>query len=225
MKKIIFNELEDLDYGRREAFNSLRTNLQFSGADIKTILITSCNPNEGKSTTSFELARSMTETGKRVIYVDADLRKSVTINRYKATREKGPIGGLSHYLSKQASMNDIVCKTNIPGMDIIVTGPLSPNPTELLNGDLFTELIEELRGKYDAVIIDAPPLGSVIDAAVIAPRCDGVVLVVEANGTNRRLAMEVKKQIEMTGCRILGVVLNKVKIERSKYYKYYGEYK
>lgn len=224
-KKIVFNELEELDYGRREAFNSLRTNLQFSGADIKTVLFTSCRPDEGKSTVSFMLARSLAEMGKHVIYVDADLRKSVTINRYKATRDKGPIWGLSHYLSNQAKISDVVCETNVPGMDIIVTGPLSPNPTELLNGELFTDLIEELRESYDNVIIDAPPLGSVIDAAVIAPRCDGVVMVVEANGTSRRLAADVKKQIEMTGCRILGVVLNKVKIEKSKYYKYYGEYK
>ena len=110
-------------------------------------------------------------------------------------------------------------------MDIIVTGPLSPNPTELLNGELFTDMIASLRNRYDAVIIDAPPLGNVIDAAVIAPKCDGVVLVVEADQTSRRLAMDVKKQIEMTGSRILGVVLNKVKVEKSKYYKYYGEYK
>lgn len=223
-KKIVFNELEELDYGRREAFNSLRTNLQFSGADIKTVLFTSCRPDEGKSTVSFLLARSMAEMGKRVIYVDADLRKSVTINRYKATRERGPISGLSHYLSSQAGISDIICETNIPGMNIIVTGPLSPNPTELLNGELFADLIETLRDAYDMVIIDAPPLGSVIDAAVIAPRCDGVVLVVEANGTSRRAALEVKKQIEMTGCRILGVVLNKIKVEKSRYYKYYKYY-
>ena len=169
----------------------------------------------------------MAEVGKHVIFIDADLRKSVTINRYKATKEKdkGHISGLSHYLSKQAELEDIICETNIPGMDIVVTGPLSPNPTELLNGELFTDMIASLRNRYDAVIIDAPPLGNVIDAAVIAPKCDGVVLVVEADQTSRRLAMDVKKQIEMTGSRILGVVLNKVKVEKSKYYKYYGEYK
>ena len=226
-KKIIFNELAEPDYARREAFNSLRTNLQFSGADIKAILFTSCKPDEGKSTTSFELARSMAEVGKRVIFIDADLRKSVTMNRYKATKEKdkGSISGLSHFLSKQAGLSDVICQTNVPGMDIIVTGPLSPNPTELLNGELFTEMIAVLKTQYDAVIVDAPPLGNVIDAAVIAPKCDGVVLVVEADQTSRRLAMDVKKQIELTGSKILGVVLNKVKVEKSRYYKYYGEYK
>lgn len=83
MNKIVFNELEQLEYGRREAMNSLRTNLQFCGADLKVIMLTSCGPNEGKSTTCFELARSMAESGKKVILIDADLRKSVMISRYK----------------------------------------------------------------------------------------------------------------------------------------------
>jgi len=226
MNKIVFKELEELEYGRREAMNSLRTNLQFCGADIKVILFTSCGPNEGKSTTSFDLARSMAESGKNVILIDADLRKSVMISRYKVQRSGTPIGGLSHYLSKQAQLNDIICATNIPGMHIIMTGPLSPNPTELLNGVLFEDLLNVLRANYDAVIIDAPPLGSVIDAAVIAPKADGVVLVVEANATSSRIAADVKKQLEMADCKLLGVVLNKVKIDRSKYYyRYYGEYK
>ena len=225
--KIIFNDVPELDYARREAFNSLRTNLQFSGADVKVILFTSSKPDEGKSTTSFELARSMAEVGKRVMFIDADLRKSVTINRYKISKERSGeyTRGLSQYLSRQANLMDVIYETNIPGLDIIMTGPLSPNPTELLNGDLFTDMINRIRPRYDAVIIDAPPLGNVIDAAVIAPRCDGVVMLVAADQTSRRLAMDVKKQIELTGARILGVVFNKVKIEKSQYDKYYGEYK
>lgn len=225
MHNIVFNGLEELDYGRREAFNSLRTNIQFSGADIKTVLLTSCGPNEGKSLTSFELARSIADSGKTVVLIDGDLRKSVMINRYKIQRGKQPIRGLSHYLSNQADMSEIICSTNIQGMDVVMTGPLSPNPTELLNGELFESLIYSLRSAYDMVIIDAPPLGSVIDAAVMAPKCDGVIMVIEADGTSRRAATNVKKQLEMSGCKILGVVLNKVKVEKSGYYyKYYGEY-
>lgn len=224
--KIIFNNLEEMDYGRREAFNSLRTNLQFCGADLKTILFTSCSPNEGKSTITFELARSMAENKKKVVLVDADLRKSVMLGRYKAQATDKKVGGLSHYLSKQAKISDVLYETNIPGFDIILTGPLSPNPTELLGGKLFVELLEMLRASYDMVIIDSPPLGSVIDAAVIAPYCDGAVLVIESNATSHRLAVNVKKQLEMADCKILGAVLNKVKRENSRYYyKYYGEYK
>lgn len=223
--RIIFNGLEEQEYGRREAFNSLRTNIQFCGADLKTILFTSCAPNEGKSTITFELARSIAENGKKVVLVDADLRKSVMLGRYKAQAAQKRTGGLSHYLSGQASIGDILCNTNIPNFDVILTGPLSPNPTELLNGELFEELLALLRVSYDMIIIDSPPLGSVIDAAVIAPHCDGAVLVIESNATSHRLAADVKKQLEMANCKILGAVLNKVKIEKTKYYKYYGEYK
>ena len=223
--RIVFNSLKEPEYGRREAFNSLRTNLQFCGADLKTILFTSCAPNEGKSTVTFELARSVAENGKKVILVDADLRKSVMLGRYKAQAMQKRVGGLSHYLSGQAEIGDILCNTNIPDFDVILTGPLSPNPTELLSGERFKDLLNLLRVSYDMIIIDSPPLGSVIDAAVIAPNCDGVVLVIESNATSHRVAVDVKKQLEMTGCKILGAVLNKVKVEKSKYYKYYGEYK
>lgn len=222
---IIFNNLKEMEYGKREAFNSLRTNLQFCGADLKTILFTSCFPNEGKSTVTFELARSVAENGRKVILIDADLRKSVMIPRYKAQAQDKRVGGLSHYLSGQASIDDILCNTNIPNFDIILTGPFSPNPTELLNGQLLKDLIDSLKTRYDMIIIDSPPLGAVIDAAVIAPNCDGAVLVIESNSTSHRKAMDVKKQLEMANCRILGAVLNKVKKEDSKYEKYYGEYK
>ena len=227
--KIIFNNLEKLEYGQREAFNSLRTNLQFCGADLKVLLFTSCTPNEGKSTITFELARSMAENSKKVVLVDADLRKSVMLSRYKAQAADKKVGGLSHYLSKQAGLEDVLFGTNIPNLDVILTGPLSPNPTELLGGPLFRELITYLRKSYDAVIVDSPPLGSVIDAAVMAPCCDGAVLVIEAGVTSHRLAVNVKKQLEMANCRILGAVLNKVKRDNSRYYyykyKHYGEYK
>lgn len=225
MNVIHLNGIDKLDYSRREAFNSLRTNIQFSGADIQTILFTSSAPGEGKSVTSFELTRSMAENGKQVILVDADLRKSVMINRYKIRRGKTPVKGLSHYLSGQAALKDIICATNVSNMDLIMTGPLSPNPTELFNSRRFDDLLAVLRDTYEMVVIDAPPLGLVIDAAVIAPKCDGVILVIEAESTSRRLAANVKKQLEMSGCKILGAVLNKVKMEKSGYYnKYYGEY-
>ena len=223
--QIIFNKLKEPEYARREAFNSLRTNLQFCGADIKTILFTSCGPDEGKGTVTFELARSIAESGKSVVLVDADLRKSVMLSRYKAQATHKRVGGLSHYLSGQATIDDILCSTNIPPFNVILTGPLSPNPTELLGNVLFEKLMWTLRDKFDMVIIDAPPLGAVIDAAVIAPYCDGAVIVIENDNTSHRAAVNVKQQLERTGCRILGAVLNKVRVESSGYYyKYYGEY-
>lgn len=224
-KEITFSDLQELDYGRREAFNSLRTNLRFSGVDKKVLLFTSCLPDEGKSTVSFELARSLAENGKRAVYIDADMRKSVFLSRHKVKTVEKRIGGLSHFLSKQASVNEVICESNVEGLDVILSGTLTPTPTELLGSTLFPDMVTLLRSRYDYVIIDSPPLGSVIDAAIMAPFCDGVVIVIEANNTSRRLAVKVKKQLEMADCKILGVVLNKVKPEEHEYYKYYGEYK
>lgn len=225
MNKIKFNELYAPEYGRREALNSLRTNLQFSGVNLKTFLITSCGPDEGKSTVSFDIARSMAETGKKVVLVDADIRKSVMISRHKVERMTRRIGGLSQYLTGIASAEDIICGTNIENFYTIMSGPVAPNPTEILNGERFEELMEKLRDVFDVVIIDSPPLGSVIDAAIMAPMCDGAILVMASGEVSKRVALDVKKQLEVSGCRILGVVLNKVKIDKGQYNKYYGEYK
>ncbi|MBC6679578.1 polysaccharide biosynthesis tyrosine autokinase [Zhenpiania hominis] len=226
MLDIEFGNLQEPEYGRREALNSLRTNIQFSGSGLQTLLFTSCQPNEGKSTISFELAYSMATNGKKTVFVDADLRKSVTINRYKITNQRKRIGGLSHYLSMQATLDDVLCHTNVENMDIILSGPYTPNPTALFNEPAFDVLLQTLRKLYDYVIIDTPPLGAVIDAAVIAPKCDGAILVLEANMTNSRAAISVKKQLELVGSNILGVVLNKVPVRSSGYYyQYYGEYK
>ncbi|MGN0718620.1 MAG: polysaccharide biosynthesis tyrosine autokinase [Anaerovoracaceae bacterium] len=222
--RIYLNSLEKVDYAQREAFNSLRSNLMFCGAELKTLLFTSCNPNEGKSTVSFGLARSMAGNQKRVLYVDADMRKSVMMNRYQIQMEQKGQMGLTHFLSNQASLEDVIVDTNVEGLSMILTGPLSPNPTELLAGKRMDLLLEASKNHFDAVIIDSPPLGMVIDAAVLAPKCDGVILVIESDSVSRRAEMKVKKQLELTGCRILGAVLNKVGSERNGYYSKYGKY-
>lgn len=219
--KVVLEQLEKLGYGKREAFNSLRTNLSFCGADVKVITFTSCTPDEGKSSVVMELGRSLAEDGKKVLIVDADLRKSVFVGRYHAKAKKGSIKGLSHYLSGQAPLSDVLCETNVENLSIIFAGHTTPNPTELLGNHYFDELIAHAKENYDAVLIDSPPLGSVIDTAVIAPKCDGAALVVEANKCSFRFIQDIKKQLELTGCRILGVVLNKVKVEKSGYYKRY----
>lgn len=219
--KVVLEQLEKLGYGKREAFNSLRTNLSFCGADVKVITFTSCTPDEGKSSVVMELGRAMAEDGKKVLIIDADLRKSVFVGRYHAKAKKGSIKGLSHYLSGQAELSDVLCETNVENLAIIFAGHTTPNPTELLGNHYFDEMIDYAKEHYDAVLIDSPPLGSVIDTAVIAPKCSGAVLVVEANKCSFRFIQDIKKQLEMTGCRILGVVLNKVKVEKSGYYKRY----
>ena len=228
MNKITINEFEELRYGRREAINSLKTNLKFAGNNIKTVAFTSCSPNEGKSTTCFDLAKAFADAGSKVLLIDADMRKTVMLQRYRIDNEGQKVGGLTHYLSGQASLEEIVNSTNIKNLYMILAGPLSPNPAELLSGSRIDDLLKACRNVFDMVIIDTPPLGAVIDAAIIAPKCDGVVIITEANATSARVAIGVKKQLEMTGCKILGCVLNKVPSSGNAYkykYRYYGEYK
>ena len=166
--------------------------------------------------------RSLAESGKQTILVDADLRKSVLRGRYKANREKY---GLSHYLSGQVELDDACCRTNVNNFDIIFAGPVPPNPSELLGGDAFRNMLEVLRMKYDYVIVDTPPLGSVIDAAIVGAICDGTVIVVESGAISYKFVQNVKEQLNKVGCRILGCVLNKVNTKKNPYYgKYYGHY-
>lgn len=223
MEKVRFEKLDQLDYYVNERYKSLRTNIVFCGSEIKVIMLTSCTPNEGKSSIAFELARSFAENGNEVILVDADLRKSVLVGRYKT----GAVDtGLSNYLSGQNNAMQIIKQTNIEHMDIIFSGPIPPNPAELLGHKRFEELLLHLKETYDYVIVDTPPVGSVIDGVIVAPRCDGAIMIIENNAISYRFALDVKKQLEKSGCRILGAILNKVPIEKNgKHYgRYYGEY-
>ena len=220
MQNIMIRAMEKLDFRVREAYKTLRTNLEFSGADVKVIALTSCTEDEGKTSISFQLAVSLAEAGKKTILVDADLRKSVMHGRYKATRERY---GLSHYLSGQAKLDEAVCATNIPDFHIIFAGQVPPNPSELLGGERFKTLVQRFRTEYDYVIVDTPPLGSVIDSAIVARECDGVILVIESGAISYKFARMVKEQLERAECRILGCVLNKVELKSNSYYsKYYG---
>lgn len=215
---------KEQNYFVHEAFNTLRTNILFSGKNVRTILITSCIAHEGKTTVSFELSRSLAEIGKKVLLVDADLRKSMMVSRY--TKNRG-ITGLSQLLSGQVELDQAIHQTQIEGMDIIFAGPYPPNPTVLVGSDSFKELMVKAREIYDYVIVDAPPLGLVIDAAVMASTCDGVCLVVNAGATKYRMAQKVIEQLNKTDCEVLGVVLNQANRKSSStgyYGTKYGEY-
>lgn len=214
------------DYFYEEAIKTLRTNIQFTGTEVKSIVITSCYPNEGKSDVVFQLALEIGKMGKKVLILDADIRKSSYISRFQV---KQKTAGLSQYLSGQSGLQDIVYSTNFRDVDIIFAGPAAPNPSELLAQESFASLVHTMRGKYDYVLVDTPPVGSLTDAAVVARQCDGAILVVESDLVSRRVALKAKQQLEMSGCHILGAVLNKVDIKKNKYYSkysyYYGEEK
>lgn len=214
---------QELDYSANESYKSLRTNLLFCGEDKKVIAVTSCTPNEGKSTVSLNLALSLADSGKKVLFINADLRKSVLMGRTEVEGEE--IKGLSHLLSHQETIENVICATNVPRFHIIYAGTVPLNPAELLGSKYFKRFLSAIRKVYDYVIIDTPPLGSVIDSAVIADECDGSIIVMESGVISYRFAQDVKGQLEKCNCPILGVILNKVDMSKQGYYgKYYGKY-
>lgn len=208
------------DYNYNEAIKTLRTNIQFCGNGIRVIMMTSSLPDEGKSDIAFALASSLTQIGKRTLLIDADIRKSVLVSRYQLEQE---VCGLSQYLSGQKGLDEIVYATSVENLHVVFAGPYSPNPAELLEEELFGNMVKQMREQYDYVIIDTPPMGNLIDGAIVARQCDGAVMVVESGAVSYRLEQRVKNQLDKSGCRILGVVLNKVDLEHSSY-GYYGKY-
>lgn len=222
--KVNFDKLKELDFKTNEAFKRIRTNITFSGEGIQTIAVTSSIPNEGKTEVAFNIARSFAEDGRKALFIDADIRKSVVVARYGADKE---VKGLSHYLTGQCSLKDAVTETNIDNLSVIFTGNSAPNPAELLGSVKFADMLTTLKEEFDIIIVDCPPLGSVIDAVLVAKVCDGTVIVIEADGVSWKMVQNVKKQLETGGCRIIGAVLNKVQMSGKGYYgykNYYGYY-
>lgn len=206
-----------------EYYNALRTNIQLSGDSIKVVALSSVRQNEGKSTTSTNLAMAFARAGYKTLLVDADIRNSVMSGVFKS-REK--ITGLTDYLSGNADLSNGLCDTDVENLFVIESGQISPNPTALLQSNNFDTMIDILRKYYDYIIVDTPPIGLVIDAAIIAQRCDASVLVAESGGVKRKDLQKAKEQLEQTGVPFLGVVLNKFDIQLEKYGSYgnYGNY-
>ncbi len=225
MESVSLGKVQEQGYTMKESLRALKTNIQFCGDDVKAILVTSSIPNEGKSTVTENLARSMTESGKRVLLIDTDMRKSVLIGRLRAKNAGGgEIFGLSHFLSGQKQLDEVLYATDIPKLFLVFAGPSVPNPTEILEKKYFDELLSFGKEHFDYVLLDCAPLGAAIDAAVIAKHCDGAVIVVGQGMASGRMVNNTKKQLEMSGVRILGVVLNKVKMKKKGYGSYYGGY-
>lgn len=197
--------LED-NYFINEAFNSLSINLRFSGPDRKVITLTSCYENEGKSFTVLQLARHLCQDGKKVIVVDADMRKSQIVAKY--TTLSG-IKGLSELLSEMVTLDEVLYHVdNIPGMDIIFSGDYPPNPCVLLGNHRFDDLIAQFREQYDYVLIDNAPLVPVVDAILCAKVSDGVVLIVNRGKVRQKVLRSICGQVEKSGVELIGVILN-----------------
>lgn len=223
--KVNFNTASANNYLTNEAYKTLRTNLLFCGSEIKVIVITSSQKNEGKSTVSTEISKSLAEADKKTILIDADMRKSVLL---KKSIKSHSIRGLSELLSGQAKLCDVLYNTQNPNFDVIFSGHFPPNPVELLASENFKNLLSGLREIYDYVIIDSPPLSPVIDAAVICSVADAAILVISPGNIRYTEAVSVKEQILKSGCKLLGTVLNNTTPKQTNYYKHYykgGKYK
>ena len=219
MRTVTLNLGEPNKYFVDEAYKALRANIQFCGTDVKAITITSSQPHEGKSTTTIEIAKSLAEAGKKVLLVDADLRRSELVKRYV---DAAGICGLSQYLSGQNTLDEVLFATQIEGFHMIFSGQFPANPVELLGSSAFGKMIEEQTKVYDYVLVDTPPLGVVIDCAVIANACDSAIMVLAAEKVSLRRANVIKNQLAKSGVHILGVVQNKVRNGRMRYPKPYG---
>ena len=200
-----------------EQFRTIRANIKFSIPDqqVKTILITSSLPSEGKSTNASNLGVVYAQEGKRVLIVDGDMRKPTIHHAFGILNSTG----LSTVLSRQNEINSAIQETPIVGLFILPSGPIPPNPTELLSSKIFDDLIEEIKKNYDIIIFDAPPILSVSDAQIISHHCDGTLLIIHSGVTEKEEVLKTKAILSTSRAKIIGVVLNKYKMpKKNKYY-------
>lgn len=205
-----------------ESYRVLRTNIQFASLDkpIRTILMTSTAPSEGKSTTCANLAIAFAQTGSKVLIIDADLRRPSTHKVFGLSNQVGLTSLVMQAVSPQLAMRDV----GVPNLRVITAGPIPPNPAEMLGSARMRAVLKELAAEYDYVLLDSPPTLAVTDSSVLATLVDGVVLVVAAGEVSADKVLKAKHQLAGVQANILGVVLNGVELEAGEdhYYYYYG---
>lgn len=209
----------NVEHSLAESYKSLRTNLLYT-EDVHVIAVTSSMMGEGKSSTSFQLAKSFAQLGKKTLLIDCDLRKAY-LKRYLKVHKK--VVGLSELLSGQ--VDDAVYSTDLDNLSLMMSGKSPANPSELLSGNAFEKIIKELRKEFDYIIVDTPPITVGPDTSIIGRVVDGVVLVVRNDYVKKITIQRCKQDIIRNGGKILGVVLNRVtKYQDDYYYGYYGAY-
>lgn len=207
-----------------EAYRVIRTGIQFAqaGKELQTIALTSCTPNEGKSTTIANLAVVLTQAGKSVLLIDCDMRNPTVHKNFNLSNKVG----LSSCISMGTALSDAVQKTSIEGLYALTGGVIPPNPSELLGSEQMKNVLQRAKEQYDYVLIDTPPVVPVTDALIVSRFVDGMILVIASAEVKVEMARDVKNQLVNAGANILGVVLNKVRSEHHGYgygyYYYYG---
>ena len=203
-----------------EAYRQLRTNIQFSSLDrpLKTLLVTSTNPEEGKSTTLANLAITIAQTGSKVLIVDCDLRRPSIHSIFGIKNNVGLTSAMVDTSLANLPAQDV----GIPNLSVLTSGPLPPNPSELLGSQRMQELMAKLRESADYVLFDSPPVLAVTDAAVLASKLDGVLLVINAGHTKREMAKKAKAALDKVNANIVGVVLNNVKYD-TRLHRYFAD--
>lgn len=204
-----------------EQFRSIRTNIQFSmiDKDLKTIIFTSSGPYEGKSTVAANIAAVFADQGKKVCLIDADMRKPTVFRTFSV---QNTVGLSSLISSRSTKIVDVVQYVEDADLDIISSGPIPPNPSELLNSNRMDEIIKELEEIYDIVLFDMPPIVSVTDAQVMATKTDGVVFVIRRNIAHTEDVKQAKELLDMVHANVLGVVFNGAEKKTDRSYNYYG---
>ncbi|WPC43280.1 CpsD/CapB family tyrosine-protein kinase [Clostridium sp. JS66] len=216
------NQLITIEYPKSliaESYRTLRTNINFSSFDnkVKTIVVTSSGPKEGKSVTCANLAVVMAENGCKTILIDCDQRKSSIHKLFNISNEKG----LSDFLVGNIQFSEAVQKTEIPNLSMVTSGTKPPNPSELVASDKMKKFIEDLKENYDYIILDTPPVIVVTDAQLISSYADGCILVVASSEVEKAVAIKAKELLKKVNARILGVVLSKMDIKQRRYSRYY----
>ncbi len=205
-----------------EAFRTLRTNIQFASIDktLKTIMVTSTGPGEGKSTTMANLAIVLSQQEKRVLLIDADLRRPTVHHAFRLPNRIG----LTSVLAGTEELSNAIQNTGIDHLSVLSSGPIPPNPAEILGSKRMAGLIEKVSAEYDYVLLDAPPVLAVTDAQILSGLIDGVVLVIHSNKTHRDMAIKAKQLLENVHANVIGVVMNhRDQKENGYYYYYYGK--
>lgn len=204
-----------------EQYRTLRTNIQYTWVDeeIRSLMVTSAGPGEGKSTTVANLAVVYAQQGKRVLLVDTDLRKPTVHYTFNLPN----VNGFTSVLTKKTELKDTCLKAKESNLWILSSGPIPPNPAELLSSKAMDEFLEIALEQFDIVMFDTPPVLAVTDAQILANKCDGAVLVVSSGKTGNEEALKAKDLLTTAKGKLLGVVLNNKKLDNTDYYYYYGE--